>query len=193
MDPKTNYREDSLSKLTSVFSQAVVTRALLAAYARGVQRLEDGVHLSAASYLLGSAVGVQLDALGGLVGEVRGGRQDDDFRTAIRVRVITNASRGQTRDLQAIIRLLFPAGAGYREDYPASVYVTVSGATGAAVRALFAALTMAKAGGVGLVVDGATATPNTLWRAGWTTGSYGRGFSWSDLTYQSGMTLAFSA
>lgn len=46
-----------------------------------------------------SAVGVQLDVLGRLVGQPRGGLDDDTYRRYIRARIAANKSEGQFEDI----------------------------------------------------------------------------------------------
>ncbi len=56
---------------------------------------------------LDSALGVQLDQLGLLVGETRKGRNDDDYRLAIKLRIAINTSNGTVEDVIKVIRLIF--------------------------------------------------------------------------------------
>lgn len=54
-----------------------------------------------------TAVGVQLDQVGLLVGEIRNGRSDADFRQAIKLRIAINTSRGTVEDIIQVINLLY--------------------------------------------------------------------------------------
>lgn len=46
-----------------------------------------------------TAIGAQLDVLGKIVGEVRNGLDDDDYRRYVRARVLANRSQGVSEDL----------------------------------------------------------------------------------------------
>lgn len=79
--------------------------AFLAALLRQVQKAEDALKALMLSRFIGFAVGVQLDALGRLVGEDRLGRLDDDvYRKAIRLRILVNGSSGRPEDIIKITR-----------------------------------------------------------------------------------------
>ncbi len=53
-----------------------------------------------------SAVGTQLDLLGKLVGQLREGRNDDDYRRFIRARIAANRSEGTIENLLKVIHLV---------------------------------------------------------------------------------------
>lgn len=70
----------------------------------------DGPELAAAELLalrqLETAAGAQLDGIGKLVGEDRGGQTDTIYRIALRARILTNASQGDPDTLITILTLL---------------------------------------------------------------------------------------
>lgn len=80
---------------------------------------------------LGTAVGVQLDGLGDIVGEPRKDRSDADFEVFIRVKVLVNRSDGTVEDLAGIIRQAFgdDVEASVRPYYPASLVVSIPNMT----------------------------------------------------------------
>lgn len=79
--------------------------AFLAALLRPLQDLENVFFDVIRARFLGHATGVQLDAIGRLVGEARLGRLvDADFRRAIRLRILVNGSSGRPEDLISITR-----------------------------------------------------------------------------------------
>ena len=60
---------------------------------------------------LDSAVGVQLDVIGRIVTERRGGRADEPYRLALRARVLINKSKGTHEEILSITRaVLTPSG-----------------------------------------------------------------------------------
>lgn len=93
--------------------------AFLSALLSQVQKAEDAIYGVMFSRLIGFAVGVQLDAIGRLVGEARLGRLDDDvYRKAIRLRIYVNGSRGRPEDLIYIAKQWTAATAAYYYDVP---------------------------------------------------------------------------
>ena len=75
-----------------------------------------------------SAIGVQLDRLGEIVGELRLGRSDDAYRRALRLRIFINISKGRPSDLIYALKESTQASVvQYLEAYPASVYLYTSG------------------------------------------------------------------
>ncbi len=80
--------------------------ALLSVFLRQIQKAEDALKAVIMTRFIGFAVGVQLDAIGRLVGEARLGRTDDDvYRKAIRLRIFVNGSSGRPEDIIQIARL----------------------------------------------------------------------------------------
>jgi hypothetical protein len=127
---------------------------------------------------LGSASGAQLDVLGRIVGQGRGGLSDSDYVRYIRARVAANRSGGKREDLIAIaVLILADASQVVVRDYPtAGVLVRIDGlAESAAVEtALIAFLGGAVAAGVRLIVQtNSTAASGAFTFSG---GSTGLGF-----------------
>ncbi len=56
---------------------------------------------------LDSAVGVQLEQIGRLIGEVRNGRDDETYRQAIKLRIAINTSEGTVQDIINVLNLLY--------------------------------------------------------------------------------------
>jgi hypothetical protein len=63
-------------------------------------------------------IGDQLDKWGGLVGESRGGLEDDDYRRFIRARVLVNRSKGSTDELVKIMQLVTAPSTVRRYELP---------------------------------------------------------------------------
>lgn len=69
-----------------------------------------------------TAEGAQLDIVGEIVGQPREGREDEEYRDAIRFRVQLNISNGEPETLIAAHRFFAnPTLSNYLEAYPASV------------------------------------------------------------------------
>lgn len=102
--------------------------ALLHAYLGQCQILENTFWDIINSRLLNTAVGNQLDGLGDLVGESRLGRNDTDYRAAVRLRVRVNRSQGRAEDVMQVANLAAVAAGGvaeYQEFFPAVWVVTL--------------------------------------------------------------------
>lgn len=79
--------------------------SILSILLKQVQIVENVFHSVIVSRFIGSAVGVQLDQIGRLVGEPRYGRADDAvYRRAIRLRIFVNGSSGRPEDIIQIAR-----------------------------------------------------------------------------------------
>ena len=83
--------------------------ALLGAYTRQVQKLEDGIWSVILGRMLENAVGVQLDKIGKIVGQKRLGEPDIRYRMLIQVRIAINRSSGYPDEIIKIIRLVCQA------------------------------------------------------------------------------------
>jgi hypothetical protein len=77
---------------------------LIAIYIQQIQELETMWFELINERTMDTAVGVQLDGLGDIVGEERFGRNDDDYRVAIKGRIRLNLSNGTAEDIVAVIR-----------------------------------------------------------------------------------------
>lgn len=67
-------------------------------YTEEIQELEDALIVLANQKDIETVTGVWLDFLGKLVGETRGGRNDEDYRAALKLKIAANTSDG-TPDL----------------------------------------------------------------------------------------------
>ena len=76
-----------------------------------------------------TAIGLQLDGCGEIVGELRQGRDDDAYREAIRFRVFVNISNGTPNDLmRGLAYLVGGDDEQYLEAYPATSILFTDGA-----------------------------------------------------------------
>ena len=95
-----------------------------------IEQLEDTLWQMIAERLLATAVGVNLDQYGKLVGEPRNGLTDGDYRAFIEARILSNLSNGEVNRLTQILSVigrsigpviyhpLYPAGMWF--SYPTS-------------------------------------------------------------------------
>lgn len=105
----------------------------LTAYLNWVQKLEDGIWQIILSRDLETAIGVQLDVIGRLVGLGRGGfdragTDDESYRAALAVRIRTLRSFGTMLDFDEILTALTSLMGGdwrFTELYPMRVRITL--------------------------------------------------------------------
>lgn len=81
-------------------------KKLLTALGGSVQDLEDVLQTLLLGYGVDTAVGEQLNVLGRLVGQGRGGLDDASFRRLVRARISTNRSKGTIADVIKVTTLI---------------------------------------------------------------------------------------
>ena len=101
---KTNRLEEARANLIGQFQNRPNLQAFLDAFVQQTADLETALFQILTDTDIDNAVGVQLDGLGDIVGEERGGRNDAEYRDAIRVRILLNTSEGTAEELIAIIK-----------------------------------------------------------------------------------------
>lgn len=107
--------------------------AMLRALLAPVQALEDATTAMLSVFDLSSAVGDQLDKIGGILVEPRYARGDEEYRRVLRVRVRALRSEGRIQDLEEVATLwelgaIGPDTAGtvrLVEHYPQTVVLTL--------------------------------------------------------------------
>lgn len=97
---------DGASLLLSEFDDSVQLQALLASLLTPSQSLEDAQAVHYAAFDVDTAEGVLLDVLGGVVGELRAGREDSEYRAYVRARTAANASDGSAKSVYRVVRLI---------------------------------------------------------------------------------------
>jgi len=85
-----------------------------------IQELEDVLFAILSDRWLSTAVGVQLDGLGEILGEGRLSADDEEYRDALYTRVIINVSQGEPeRLIEVLMRLADPTAVHYIPKPPA--------------------------------------------------------------------------
>lgn len=100
---KSAHVTEALGHLITLLRSGPNTRALLSAWVRQVQDLEDVFAELYTERWLDNAVGLQLDNFGSVVGEFREGRPDDEYRFAIRTRINLNISSATIEDIIGLL------------------------------------------------------------------------------------------
>ena len=146
---------EALDLLLEQFKRKDSVEGLLTSYINPIQILEGVTYDIWDKFLVDSAVGDQLDILGNIVQEARGGKADASYRQFIKARIAINRSNGRVEEILSILRLISPVGAVYRisEIYPAKLLVDQIADTDAFTGdpAVFIdILRQAKGGGIGI-------------------------------------------
>ena len=117
--------ELALARFVEQFKGAPNLEAMVSVFTERTQALEDSVWLLYTERWLDTADGVQLDALGEIVGQDREGRDDATYRLWIRARMYVNRSTGTPDDTMNVLALVAPDAEGVTltEDPPASYRV----------------------------------------------------------------------
>jgi len=123
-----DYETLALSRLTNFFQDKPRVKSLVGALPRQLDIFEAVANQVKNERAIDTAIGIQLDKLGDIVGEKRRGRDDDTYRKAITFRVFVNISKGRPSDLIGSTRTLTQADdVQYIESYPATAYLFSNG------------------------------------------------------------------
>jgi len=126
--PITSHVIAAKDRLFEQFKGVASIEALVEAFVGEVQVLENLFGQICADRGIESAVGVQLDLLGDIVGQARLGTDDDTYRQRIKVRIIQNLSEGEPERVIQVYRFLLNATTVfYGELHPASVFLVGAG------------------------------------------------------------------
>jgi hypothetical protein len=158
------HNDEMLATLLQVFHDKEIIAAFLTALGAQLQELESAYWTILLKMYLDAAEGVNLDVLGRIVGETRVGREDDDYRIAIRARIKMNQCSGTIPQLLEILNILYPRGLFvFEERPPASFRIFLNGLnpTYPIVEYFDRVIRECKAGGVGF---GWHHTDNTVGR-----------------------------
>lgn len=101
-----NLEELSVDKLPSQFRDKLFMEEFTKALAGEVQELEDASFQVILDRWLTTAIGVQLDLLGEIVGETRAGRTDEDYRVFLQIRILRNLSQGETETIISVVKVV---------------------------------------------------------------------------------------
>lgn len=123
-----DYAAIAQQRLTGEFQDSPKLKALVAAMVGPLTDIETESEALRTERWIDTAIGVQLDGCGAIVGEARLGRTDDEYRRAIKYRVFVNTSTGTPRDVIYGLRYLTqPTDCQYLEAYPATAILFTDG------------------------------------------------------------------
>lgn len=122
----TDHTARILDNLLPRWREGALFRALMAVFGDELQELEDLSYNAIVQRFLSSAVGVQLDHYGELVGQVRNGRTDAEYRAVLEVRILANRSPGTPDVITQIAAVMLDSkttGVRYAQNQPAAYQI----------------------------------------------------------------------
>jgi hypothetical protein len=153
---------------------------LLTALVTPHQSVEDTLQQLRTNRWIDSAEGAQLDLLGKIVGQLRNGLDDDDYRRYLRARISANISDGLVEDLIRVAVLIIDDDSitiEIDQQGMAAVVVRLSGALEATTaEILIKFLKLSVAGGVRVILEWSAVAPSGwfVWDTGpgWDDGAF---------------------
>lgn len=137
--------------------------ALLLSFIRRCQELEDAAWDVIVQRMIDHAEGAQLDAIGRIVGQVRGEQDDDTYRVYLTARIRVNHSVGTPNDLLDVLSLIETAAFEYTEHPPATTLILYEEPETVPQQALIDLLRATRATGTALfILAGDSGTDNQL-------------------------------
>ena len=123
-----DYAAIAVPRLTGQFENSPKLRAIVAAIVSQLTTLENVADSLMSDRWIDTAIGAQLDGCGYIVGEQRSGRNDNEYRKAIKFRVFVNVSKGTPNNLVDGLKFLTdPTDSQYQEAYPATALLFTNG------------------------------------------------------------------
>lgn len=123
---KINHVSEALANFIEQFKNKPNFVAVTTAIVNQIQDLEEAFFELLTDRYLDVAFGVQLDGLGLIVDEDREGRGDDEYRIAIRARILLNLGDGTPEDLIELLKAVSDGGTvQLTEYYPAALTMFV--------------------------------------------------------------------
>lgn len=103
----TDYAGDMITRLIGKLSD-VSHADFIRTFAAEIQEFETAAFEVLTQRWLDTAVGVQLDGLGQIIGRERAGSDDDTYRLLLRAQILLNLSSGTVPQILAIIEKIIP-------------------------------------------------------------------------------------
>lgn len=124
----TTHSSDAQNRLLEQYKGFPDTQNIIDAFAQQIQAIEDALYQLLTQRTIYTAVGVQLDELGSIVGISRTTNDDDIYRLEILAKVVKNVSEGKTEDLISVYKYVTGASIViYQDIYPAAVFMQSDG------------------------------------------------------------------
>lgn len=117
-------------RLVQQYKESPNINKVLEGIVEPIQVLEDEFYSIYTGIWLDDAIGAQLDGLGKIVGELRLGRSDADYKSAIIAQIGINTSAGEPESILSAIRSLYnPKIIQYSDVYPANYQIYIQSDT----------------------------------------------------------------
>jgi hypothetical protein len=122
----TDHVDAAKGRLVQQYKESVRFNDLIESLVLPVQEIEDQTDNLYRLRSITTSEGLQLDRIGDMVGELRFGRDDQEYRSAILTRVAINVSGGEPESIITAIRqLLNPLTIDYVDTFPASFQIFI--------------------------------------------------------------------
>ena len=123
---KSTHVQEAIDNLIDAFSDKPLFTGLLSSYVQQIQDLEDAFSEILTETTTTTSTGAQLDALGSIVGELREGRNDLQYSTAINAQILLLQAEGTPEDIIALtVAIAGSVTVVIEENFPASFAVTI--------------------------------------------------------------------
>ncbi len=123
---KTTITSEALANLIEFFKRKPKIAAFISAFVDQSQDVEDGAFEVLLDTIIETAVGVQLDGIGVIVGRARGGLSDPLYRVRLQAQILLNKSSGTLDEILTIIILLEAAPiVDVSESFPAGFIIEI--------------------------------------------------------------------
>jgi hypothetical protein len=106
LEEQTGYVARALRLLIEQFQRKPKIQSFVRSWVSQAQELERALFQLLLERAIATAVGQQLDGLGDILGELRGGRDDPTYRVFLQARTIINNSDGKHEDVLSLLRLI---------------------------------------------------------------------------------------
>ncbi|KKK91869.1 hypothetical protein LCGC14_2708620 [marine sediment metagenome] len=123
---KITITSEALANLIEFFKNKPKIAAFISAFVDQSQDVEDGSFEVLLDTIIETAVGVQLDGIGVIVGRARGGLTDDLYRVRLQAQILLNKSSGTLDEILTIVALLEAAPiVDVSEQFPAGFVIEI--------------------------------------------------------------------
>lgn len=123
---KITFTSEALANLIEFFKGQPKLAAFISAFTDQSQDVEDGSFEVLFDSIIETAIGVQLDGIGVIVGRARGGLTDDLYRVRLQAQILLNKSSGTLDEILTIVVLLEAAPiTAVEESFPASFTIEI--------------------------------------------------------------------
>ncbi len=169
-----------------------VLDGLMSSHIDQLQLLEDAIWVVLLQRLLPNAQGVQVDAVGRIVGAFRDGQTDDEYKASIAIQIRVNRSFGTTTDIFEILALCTDLPFTYQDENYDTFHVYIDLVPAPIIRAILRAMGIAKAAGYRALVEYVTdaVLRTDIQKFGWSGGATGQGGFGSSYDVTAGKALS---